>query len=112
MSLRTSRSAIAALLALTPAVLVGCAHSPGAVTSPYPYELWVFFRPHTGTAAATAVLQRCGRVPDVVKIGGLTTEHGQLRGSIYTKQMKSKGTQPLLRCLAAAQVVRYAAWPD
>lgn len=111
--LRTSRSVIAALLALSPAVLAGCAHNPSyGVTSPYPHELWVFFRPDIGSASATQVLQHCGREPDVIRIGKLTTYHGQLRGSLYTKQMKSKATQPLLRCLTAASVVHYAAWPD
>jgi len=114
MHLRTSSSVIAALLTLSPAVLAGCAHKPATVTvtSPYPYELWVFFRPDTGSAPATQVLQHCGREPDVIRIGKLTIYHGQLRGSLYTKQMKSKGTQPLLSCLKAASVVHYAAWPD
>lgn len=115
MQLRTSGSVIAALLALSPAVLTGCVHNPPVAvgyTSPYPYELWVFFRPDTGSAAAAQVLQHCGREPDVIRIGKLTIYRGQLRGSLYTKQVKSKGTQPLLRCLAAASVVRYAAWPD
>jgi hypothetical protein len=112
MHLRTSRSAIAALLALSPAVLAGCAHNTVTVTSPYPYELWVFFRPDTGSALATQVLQRCGREPAVVRIGKVITFRGQLRGSLYTKEMKSRATQPLLRCLTAASVVQYAAWPD
>jgi hypothetical protein len=103
---------MAALLVLSAAVLVGCAHSSPAVTSPYPHELWVFFRPDTGSAAAKHVLLACSREPDVVRVGKLATYHGQLRGSIYSEQMKSKGTEPLLHCLGAASAVRYAAWPD
>ena len=62
--------------------------------------------------AAEQVMRHCGHKPGVVRIGRLTIVHGMLRGSLYTKEMKSKQTEPLLQCLKTRPSVLYEAWPD
>ena len=80
-----------------------------------PYELDVVFVPGTSIPTAKAVLQMCGHEPDVVRVGALKIQNGQvLWGVIWTHKLGSRKNEPLLTCLGSSPSVRIRStgWPD
>jgi hypothetical protein len=84
-------------------LLSACTSCGGQCSAPY--ELGVQFIPKTPLATADAVLQRCGRDPEVTSVGKAVTVGDGVSAVVWTRDIDIKKMRPYLTCLRSSPSV-------